>query len=70
MLNVKVKAIPFQTWTGPEGPRKLRAPDIKRVGTSLVWVFFSCLGVFNFCTCYKILICIMCIVASFKLSFM
>jgi hypothetical protein len=23
----KVKAVPLQAWTGPEGPRKLRFPD-------------------------------------------
>jgi hypothetical protein len=25
----KVKAIPFQVWTGPEGSRRLRLPDSK-----------------------------------------
>jgi len=29
----------------------------------------SCLGVFTFCTCCKILICLVCFVASFNLSF-
>jgi hypothetical protein len=29
----KGKAIPVQTWTGPEGSRRLRFPDIKTVGT-------------------------------------
>jgi len=37
VLNFKVlykgKAIPLQAWTGPEGPRKLRLPDFKTVGT-------------------------------------
>jgi len=28
-----------------------------------------CLGVFTFCTCCEILICLVCFVASFKLSF-
>jgi len=27
------KAIPLQTWTGPEGSRKLRLPDLKKIGT-------------------------------------
>jgi hypothetical protein len=27
------KAIPLQTWTGPEGSRSLRLPDFKTVGT-------------------------------------
>jgi hypothetical protein len=29
----KVKAIPLQTWTGPEGSRRLRLPDFKTIGT-------------------------------------
>jgi hypothetical protein len=29
----KVKAIPLQTWTGPEGSKRLRLPDIKTIGT-------------------------------------
>jgi hypothetical protein len=32
-LNNKDKAIPLQTWTSPEGSRKLRLPDFKTVGT-------------------------------------
>jgi hypothetical protein len=32
-LQVKGKAIPLQTWTGPEGSRKLRFPDFKTIGT-------------------------------------
>jgi len=28
----KAKAIPLQTWTGPEGSRWLRIPDFKTVG--------------------------------------
>ena len=27
------KAIPLQTWTGPEGSRRLRFPDFKTIGT-------------------------------------
>ena len=27
------KAIPLQTWTGPEGSRRLRLPDFKTIGT-------------------------------------
>ena len=33
-----------------------------------LYTVLSCLGVFTFCTCCKILICLACIVASFKLS--
>jgi hypothetical protein len=29
----KGKAISLQTWTGPEGSRRLRLPDFKTVGT-------------------------------------
>jgi len=29
----KVKAIPLQVWTGPEGFRRLRLPDFKAIGT-------------------------------------
>jgi len=29
----KGKGIPVQTWTGPEGSRRLRLPGFKRVGT-------------------------------------
>ena len=32
-LTVKMKAIPLQAWTGPEGSRKLRLPDFKKIGT-------------------------------------
>jgi hypothetical protein len=28
----KGKAIPLQTWTGPEGARILRFPDFKTIG--------------------------------------
>jgi hypothetical protein len=31
--NVKGKAILLQALTGPEGPRKLRFPDFKTIGT-------------------------------------
>ena len=27
------KAIPVQSWTGPEGYRRLRFPDFKKIGT-------------------------------------
>ena len=27
LKKVKVKAVPLQAWTGPEGSRKLRFPD-------------------------------------------
>jgi len=30
---IKGKAIPLQTWTGPEGSRRLRFPDFKTIGT-------------------------------------
>ena len=32
----KGKAVPVQTWTGPEGSRRLRLPDFMTVGT-LKW---------------------------------
>jgi hypothetical protein len=34
MVKVKkVKTIPLQVWTGPEGSSNLRLPDFKTVGT-------------------------------------
>jgi len=33
IFTKKVKAIPLQAWTGPEGSRRLRLPDIKTIGT-------------------------------------
>ena len=35
--EVKGKAIPLQTWTGPEGSRRLRLPDFKTIGTWRWW---------------------------------
>jgi len=32
-IKGKGKAIPLQAWTGPEGSRKLRLPDLKTAGT-------------------------------------
>jgi len=29
----KGKATPLQTWTGPEGSRRLKLPDFKTIGT-------------------------------------
>jgi len=29
----KGKAIPLQAWTGPEGSRRLRFPDLKAIST-------------------------------------
>jgi len=29
----KGKAIPLEAWTGPEGPRRLRLPDLMTIGT-------------------------------------
>jgi len=29
----KGKAIPLRAWTGPEGTRRLRLPDLKTIGT-------------------------------------
>jgi hypothetical protein len=29
----KGKAIPLQAWTGPEGSRRLKLPDFKKIGT-------------------------------------
>jgi len=34
-----------------------------------LYTVLSCLVVLTFCTCSKILICLVCFVASFKLSF-
>jgi hypothetical protein len=31
--RVKSKAIPLEAWIGPEGSRRLRLPDFKRIGT-------------------------------------
>jgi hypothetical protein len=31
--TVKSKAIPEQTWTGPEGSRRLRLQNFKTIGT-------------------------------------
>jgi len=33
MSKDKGKAIPLQTWTGPEGSRRFRLPDLKTIGT-------------------------------------
>jgi len=33
VLFEKGKAIPLQTWTGPEGSRRLRLPDFKTIST-------------------------------------
>jgi len=33
ILKGKVKTIPLQAWTGPEGSRRLRLLDLKTVGT-------------------------------------
>jgi hypothetical protein len=32
IITVKVKAIPLQAWTVPEGSRRLRLPDFKTIG--------------------------------------
>jgi len=32
-MKIKVKAIPLQAWTGPEGSRKLRLPAFMTTGT-------------------------------------
>ena len=33
------KTNPFQAWTGPEGSRRLRLPDLKTIST---WTWYSC----------------------------
>jgi hypothetical protein len=33
LLAIKGEAILLQAWTGPEGSRRLRVPDLKTVGT-------------------------------------
>jgi len=40
---------------------------VKKNNYKELYTVLSCLGVFTFCTCCKILICIVCFVASFKL---
>jgi len=42
---------------------------VKKNNYKKLYTVLSCLGVFTFCTCCKILICLVCFVASFKLSF-
>jgi hypothetical protein len=32
-VKCKGKAIPLQAFTGPEGSRRLRLPDFKKIGT-------------------------------------
>jgi len=32
-FNKKGKAIPLQAWTGPEGSRRMRLPDVQTLGT-------------------------------------
>jgi hypothetical protein len=32
-IKGKGKAIPLQAWRGPEGSKKLRLPDFKKIGT-------------------------------------
>ena len=38
-LKVKVKAIPLQSWTGPECCRRLRLPYFQTIGT---WIWYVC----------------------------
>ena len=33
LCKKKGKAIPLQAWTGPEGSRRFRLPDFKKIGT-------------------------------------
>jgi len=42
--------------------------DCRKNNYKKLYTVLSCLGVFTFCTCCKILICLVCIVASFKSS--
>jgi hypothetical protein len=37
-INIKVK-VTLQPWTGPEGSRRLRPPDFKKIGT---WIWYGC----------------------------
>jgi len=32
-MKTEGKAIPLQAWTGPEGSRRLRFQDFKKIGT-------------------------------------
>jgi len=40
----------------------------KKNNNKKLYTVLSCLGVFTFCICCKILVCLVCIVASFMLS--
>jgi hypothetical protein len=31
--NIIVEAVPLQAWTVPEGSRRLRLPDLKKIST-------------------------------------
>jgi len=42
---------------------------VKKKNYKKLYTAVSCLGVFTFCTCCKILICLVCFDANFKLSF-
>jgi hypothetical protein len=33
IIIIIIKAIPVETWTGPEGSRRLRLPDFKTIDT-------------------------------------
>jgi hypothetical protein len=39
LKSCKSKAIPLQAWTGPEGSRRVRLPDVKTIGT---WMWQGC----------------------------
>jgi len=39
LCKKKGKAIPLQAWTGPEGSRRFRLPDFKKIGT---WRWQGC----------------------------
>jgi len=32
-IHFEIKAIPLQAWTGPEGFRRFRLPDFKKIST-------------------------------------
>ena len=45
--NIKGKAVPLQPWSGPEGSRKLRFPDV--MTTTQDGGKVDCILITNFC---------------------
>jgi len=67
----KQKAETYRSTSGQHPPTPHSNGELqkqKNNGHNKLYTVLSCLGVFTFCTCCKILICLLCIVASFKLT--